>query len=331
MSPRAVLRHDSRLCSGPRGSGRERQSSFNDINGNPITAATPAGANLQVYATALGLGPTNPEVPPNTNTTTPAPTTMPVEVMVGNKMVMPDYAGGFVGNFSGFYQVLFKVPPDAPVGAQPVTISVGGVTSNTATLNVGPPIPIINAIVNGATFQAGKAAANSFVSLFGLNFGSENTPSNIFPATSFHGVSVIVDDPPVPLYFVVGTGGQINIVLPSELPESGTAHVQVASSQGTSAVFDLPLAPASVGIFRIGDPSNPKRMNGAVLFSNTAWKVMPLSMAAALKFPSCDSVTTASICGKPAKVGDQVQIYLTGLGKATPNGDPNGRCCPPDR
>lgn len=305
-------------------------SACTDAAGNPITALHLAIANVDVTCSALGLGPTNPNVPPdpNVNNTTAAPTTNPVEVMLGNKMVMPDYAGLAVGTFAGFYQVRFKVPPDVPAGAQPLTLTVGGITSNTATLNVGPPVPVINAIVNGATFLAGKAAANSFVSLFGLNFGSADTTGNIFPALDFHGVSVIVDDPPVPLYFVVGSGGQINIVLPSELPESGTAHVQVKSSQGTSAVFDLPLAPSSVGIFRIIDPSNSKRMNGAVLFSNTAWKVMPLSMAKALGFPSCDSVTTASACGKPAKVGDQIQIYLTGLGKATPNGDPNGKVLP---
>jgi hypothetical protein len=42
-------------------------------------------------------------------------------------------------------------------------------------------------------------------------------------------------------------------------------------------------------------------------FTNTAWKVMPLSMAAALGFPSCSSVTTASVCGKPAKAKDQIE------------------------
>ena len=303
-------------------------ATFIDINKNPITTAHPAIANTQVYASALGLGPTNPAVPPNTNTTDKAPTTMPVTVMVGNKMVMPDYAGLFVGALSGFYQVLFTVPPDVAMGPQPVTISVGGVTSNTATLDVGPPIPVINAVVNGATFLGGKQAANSFVSLFGINFGSKDTADNIFPATDFNGVSVIVDDPPVPLYFVVGSGGQINIVLPSELPESGTAHVMVKNAAGTSAEFDVELGKSSVGIFRIGDPSKPSRMNGAVLFSNTAWKVMPLSMAKALKLPSCESVTIASVCGKPAHAKDQVQIYLTGLGKATPNGDPNGKVLP---
>jgi uncharacterized protein (TIGR03437 family) len=207
---------------------------------------------------------------------------------------------------------------------------VGGQPSNSQTLIVGLPIPVINAIVNGATFKAGNnpAAANSFVSLFGTNFGTQNTASNIFPAKSFHGLSVLVNGTAIPLYFVVGTGGQINVVLPSELGASGSASVEVMTANGTSATFQLPLAADSVGIFRIADPSNPQRMNGAVLFTNTAWKVMPLSMATALGFPSCASVTTASICGKPAKVGDQIEIYLTGLGKATPNADPNGKVLP---
>src|ERR1700733_8441545 len=85
--------------------GGSIKSAFKDINNNPITSTNPAVANMQVYASALGLGPTNPVVPPNTNTTAEAPTTTPVTVMVGNKMVMPDYAGLAVGSFSGFYKV----------------------------------------------------------------------------------------------------------------------------------------------------------------------------------------------------------------------------------
>jgi uncharacterized protein (TIGR03437 family) len=34
------------------------------------------------------------------------------------------------------------------------------------------------------------------------------------------------------------------------------------------------------------------------------------------------------VCGKPAQAKDQIEIYLTGLGKATPNGDPNGNVLP---
>jgi uncharacterized protein (TIGR03437 family) len=231
---------------------------------------------------------------------------------------------------SGNGTVNFAVSPNTG-GPLSATLTIAGQTFTVEVAAVGTiAVPVIHAIVNGATFQAGNnpSAANSFVSLFGLNFGTEDTKSNIFPATSFNGLSVLVNGTAIPLYFVVGSGGQINIVLPSELGASGNAAVEVMTAQGTSASFQLALAADSVGIFRIGDPSNPKRMNGAVLFSNTAWKVMPLSMATALGFPSCASVTTVSICGKPAKVGDQIQIYLTGLGKATPNGDPNGKVLP---
>jgi uncharacterized protein (TIGR03437 family) len=305
-------------------------SSFENSSLGLISAASPAVPGSTISLLAIGLGTTSPAQMTNTVATTQAPTTQQVQVMVGGTTVQPTYAGLDPGGTPGFYQVIFQVPAGTAIGNQPVTLSVGGVTSNSEALVVAPPLPAINAIVNGATFQAGKnpQAANSFVSIFGQNFGSENTPSNIFPSTSFHGLSVLVNGTAIPLYIVAGTGGQINIVLPSELGTSGTASVEVMTSEGPSAPFQLALAADSVGIFRIGDPSDPTRMNGAVLFSNTAWNVMPLSMATALGFPSCTSVTTASVCGKPAKVGDQIEIYLTGLGKATPNGDPNGKVLP---
>jgi uncharacterized protein (TIGR03437 family) len=130
----------------------------------------------------------------------------------------------------------------------------------------------------------------------------------------------------VPLYFVFGVEGQINLVLPADLPESGTVDVQMTSAQGASNRFELAMVGADVGMFRIPDPSKASRNNGAMLFSNTVWRVMPVSMAEAIGFPSCAGVTdAATVCGGPAKVGDAIQIYLTGLGKATPNGDPNGQ------
>jgi len=73
-----------------------------------------------------------------------------------------------------------------------------------------------------------------------------------------------------PLYSVEGTKGQINVVLPSELPELGTAFVEVTNAEGTSLSYELTRAPDSVGLFRIADPSNAARTNGAVLFANTA-------------------------------------------------------------
>ena len=305
-------------------------SAFYDASGNPITTAHPATPASQVSCLAIGLGTTSPAQVTDTVATLPALTTQQVQVMVGSEIVQPTYAGLDPGGTPGYYQVLFTVPADAPAGNLPVTLVVGGLTSNAQTLSVAPPVPVINAIVNGATFAPGPApqAANSFVSLFGSNFGSMNTNGNIFPATTFNGLSVLVNGTKIPLYVVAGTGGQINVVLPSELGTSGNASVEVMTAAGTSQAFQLALTTDSVGIFRIADPSDPSRHNGAVLFTNTAWKVMPLSMAQALGLPSCSTVTTASVCGKPAQAGDQIEIYLTGLGKATPNGDPNGKVLP---
>lgn len=301
--------------------------SFTDSAGTPITASHPAVPGVTVSCLAIGLGATNPPMVTGVKATAPAPTKTPVQVMAGNKMVLPDYAGLMVGSVTD-YLVTFKVPSDVAAGDQQVTISVGGVASNAVTLQVGLPVPVVNAIVNGATFLARGAAPNSFVSFFGLNYGSQDTPSNIFPATNFSGISVLFNGVEAPLYFVFGAAGQINLVVPSELPESGTVSVQVKNAQGTSSVFLLKMAPTDVGLFRIGDPSNPKRNNGAVLFANTAWKVMPASMATAIGFSSCEGLGPAATCGQPAMVGDTLQIYVTGLGKATPDGDPNGKPLP---
>lgn len=300
-------------------------SSCYDPAGIAVTEAHPGIPNSQVYCLATGLGPTSPPQATNTTATAPSPATSSVQVMVGGKSVRPDYAGLFVGGSPGTFQVLFRLPPDVPSGNQPVQITAGGKTSNTVTIAVAAPIPLLAAIVNAATFQVRGAAPNSFISIFGANFGSQDTASNIFPARSFNGVSVLFNSTTAPLYFVFGSAGQMNLVVPSELPESGTVKVQVRNSQGLSSTFFLQMADADVGMFRIPDPSNPARNNGAVLFANTAWRVMPASMAKAIGFPSCAGATPATVCGQPAAPGDSIAIFLTGLGKATPNGDPSGK------
>jgi uncharacterized protein (TIGR03437 family) len=301
---------------------------FFDQAGNPITAAHPAFPGMQIQCQAYALGPTNPPLVMSTPVKAPAPTTTPVQVMVGGKLVQPDYAGLNVGStpasfFGVDYQVVFKVPLDVPAGNQNVFLSVGGKSTGTVTLPVSTT-PQVTAVVNGATFKAKGAAPNSFVSIFGNNVGSQDTSSNIFPATTFNGASVLFNGNAAPLYYVFGSLGQINLVLPSELAETGTVNVQIKSAQGTSDNFTLTLASADVGAFRIPDPSKAARNNGAILFANTAWRVMPASMAAALGFPPCGT-DKAAACGQPAAVGDVLQIYLTGLGKATPNGDPSGK------
>jgi uncharacterized protein (TIGR03437 family) len=55
-------------------------------------------------------------------------TTTPTTVTIGGKLVTPLFAGlapGFVGE----YEVVIQVPSGLTSGNQPITVSVGGVTS----------------------------------------------------------------------------------------------------------------------------------------------------------------------------------------------------------
>ena len=73
--------------------------------------------------------------------------------------------------------------------------------------------------------------------------------------------------------------------------------------------------------------SSSARQSVIEQFNATAWLAMPDSMAAALKIPgncAASNLSPLSLCGQPASAGDFLVMYTTGLGKATPGGDPNG-------
>jgi len=150
----------------------------------------------------------------------------------------------------------------------------------------------------------------------------------MYPAALLPGTGVItINGVSAPLFDVVASAGQINLLVPFETPTTGAVPVIVTNAAGTSATFRLGMAPAAPGIFRIGDPSNAQRKNAAALVANTAWRAMPSSMAGALGMPQdckASGISAAAICGEPAAAGSPIQIYVTGLGRATPNGNPVG-------
>jgi uncharacterized protein (TIGR03437 family) len=43
---------------------------------------------------------------------------------------------------------------------------------------------------------------------------------------------------------------------------------------------------------------------------------------------NCSDTNRAAFCGEPARPGDNIQIFMTGLGRTTANGDPNGAVLP---
>jgi uncharacterized protein (TIGR03437 family) len=217
-----------------------------------------------------------------------------------------------------------KVPSNFQ-GTQPIVLTVGDASSqNGVTL----PIAGIDSLVSNASFgSAGTAAPGSIVSVFANGLGKTDQTTG-FPASSFQGVQVAFNGTAAPLFHLIAsaTPQQIDLLVPQELPTSGTVNVQLSTPTGVNPNYTLNMAPAVPGLYRIADPSNKPRLNVIAQFANTAWLALPASTTAAIGLPACSSSRNAlSVCGQPADIGDYLVIYATGLGVTTPGGNSNGK------
>jgi uncharacterized protein (TIGR03437 family) len=269
------------------------------------------GEVLQVPVSGLG-----PDVPP---TATPT-------ITVGGKSA--SIVQITIASPGASETVYFTVPQTAPVGIDQVVATVSGVASN----NVGIPVgsePEVGSVLNGASFASpGVVAPGSIVSVFGAGFGTLNNLSS-FPSTGVNGVSVLFGSTAAPIFALAATSGQINVLVPTNLPTSGTVNLTVQTAGGSSAAQTLTLAAAAPGVFYYTDPLVLTRRNVVAVTANanTAWIAMPTSMAADLGLPTT-CPTAATLCGQPAQPGGYLQIYVTGLGPATPGGASNGAVLP---
>lgn len=285
---------------------------FQDANsGQRITPASPAAHGQALSVGVYGLGQ---NVAPGV-----APTVTIAGITAQIATVHPA---------TGRETVIFFVPASAPNGIDPVVVTVAGASANTVGLPVGTA-PAIGSVLNGASFGSpGSVAPGSIVSIFGANFGTQDNLS-AFPSTNVSGLSVMFGSTAAPIFASAAKEGQINVLVPDELATSGSVNLTVQTAAGTSAAFPLNLVSAAPAAFYYGDPYVTSRRNAVAVVANTAWIAMPLSLAASLGLPSnCASLTKATVCGEPAHAGDYLQIYATGLGKATANGDPAGSVLP---
>ena len=162
-------------------------------------------------------------------------------------------------------------------------------------------------VVNNASFAAGSnpVAPGTIVAVFGtnLNDGSTTLSSSFGPngtlVTTLGGAQFKVNGTPVPIFY--STPSQLGVQVPTSLTgASATIAVEVAGQASVSKTILLDtFAP---GIFSVNQSGHGQ---GAILFANTNTLVAPSG-----SIPGRDA--------RPAKPGDFLTIFCTGLGQVSP-------------
>jgi uncharacterized protein (TIGR03437 family) len=151
-----------------------------------------------------------------------------------------------------------------------------------------------NGGVNGASFAPAPnpISAGSIVSLFGAGLAARQSSAESLPLpVSLENISVSVNGVSAPLFFV--SPGQVNIQAPFGLT-GDSATIALTNGGALSNEVVVRLARSSPGIFSYADGQSPQR--GVILHADY-------------------SLVTPD---RPARPGETVLIWLTGLGGLVP-------------
>lgn len=168
------------------------------------------------------------------------------------------------------------------------------------------PVVADGGVLNGASFAKGQPVSpGGLVSIFGTGLVSKLALADTIPlSNSLAGVTVTFGDlPPSPLLAAVpGVPGQsddqINAQLPWEIGSgTGVVNVTVKTPNGTSAGVAVNFAPSMPGIFTAAAGG---QLYAIAVNSSDSTLVWPQGLA--------------STGSHPAKAGDVLIIYATGLG-----------------
>lgn len=226
-------------------------------------------------------------------------------VTQGDAAVQPASAATGPDGYASTTVLLGRTPGPVQItatvaGAPPVTFQ--------ATVN-GPvvaPVPVISTggVVSAASGVASAFAPNSAISIYGSNFASAGTQFvagandivNGRLPTTLGGVCVLVDRQPAPLLAVYPN--QINAIMP-QVATGGLVDVTVVTNCGQanetrSAVASVITQLAAPELFTSGTGTS--------------------RLAAAVNAQTGVTVTDAS----PARSGDVITLYATGLGQTNP-------------
>jgi trimeric autotransporter adhesin len=157
------------------------------------------------------------------------------------------------------------------------------------------PVPVIQAVVDAASYAAGAISPGEMVTIFGLDIGPPvaasfaKTSAGYVPTVT-GGVSVAIDGKPAPVIYA--SSGQVTVQVPYEVKIGANLEL-ILTSQGRPAVLTLVTTAASApGIFTTNASGSGQA--AASNFSGGAY--------------------TLNSGGNPVKIGDYITLYMTGEG-----------------
>jgi uncharacterized protein (TIGR03437 family) len=190
--------------------------------------------------------------------------------------------------------------PDAKPSKQEAVPAVGACNNTKA--------PLIQKIVDAASFSTNLASGGLWT-IFGFNFETSNLKRTAGPGDLINGafppvlacIAVLVNGQQAPITYV--QTDQINLQAPDV---SGSASIVVVSNAGTQTAQQSGAANVSV------QPLGPAffTFNGASIAAQFANTAVPVANA---------SVVSG---GRPAKPGEIITLYATGLGPTSPSVPP---------
>jgi uncharacterized protein (TIGR03437 family) len=198
-----------------------------------------------------------------------------------------------------------SIVPTLPPGTYSGTVTVSSPNIASQTVNVtltvsAAPAPVIMAITNAASLQAGPISPGEIVSIFGSNVGPATppggvlfslTPSGMVP-TNLGGVTVTFNGVAAPLLFVNAL--QINAIVPYEIAGQTNANIVVSFGGSNSATLQAGVVDTRPAIFSLSQGGSGQ---GAIL--NQDYSVNGTN--------------------KPAAKGSVIQIFGTGEGQLVPS------------
>lgn len=282
---------------------------LHDNNGLPVTAAFPAIPDELVDILATGLGPTTPvyatgTTPPDSNANT---NTKPT-VSIGGQPANVANSFLYSRNGPGFYLVVSRTPTTIASGNLNVTISIGGLTSNTGILpltNGGAVSSVTNAAsYNDPSLPNGAIAQGAIAVAKGKNLGPASIVADSTPfqnaTLSGTSVAITVGGTTVAGLMYYTSFNQIAFLVPSNTPV-GTGTVTVTYNGQAGAPAPITIVANSLGVFTI---SSSGQGPGIVTYAD-------YSLVSATNAANCGGPYTT--CGA-ANPNDTLILWATGLG-----------------